>query len=146
MWINLTIIEENKMKKMILMILLLFGVSTFAFGQSTFQMPLGTFSGSGKIAGGIHTIKLVNSLGNFLLTYGGATKCTTILRETSEAGVFEETDLWDGKTGKISAKSCQEKGFVFLVKTKTGLIYHWGTNKDEAAAKSLPVSLKKIKA
>lgn len=133
------------MKKLTLTILILIGLSTITFAQSSFQMPLGTFSGSGEIAGGKHTIKLVNSLGNSLLTYGGATKCTTILSETSNAGLFEETDMWDGKTGKVSKNSCQEKGFVFLVKTKTGLIYHWGATKEEAMGKTAPVSLKKTK-
>ena len=133
------------MKKLILFSVLLFAISTAAFAQSSFQMPLGTFSGSGKIVGKVHTVKLVNELGNFLLTYGGATKCTTILKETSVPGLFEETDIWDSKTGKVSTKSCQEKGFVFLVKTRTGLTYHWGANQDEAQAKPSPVMLKKIK-
>ncbi|HRH43662.1 MAG TPA: hypothetical protein PKY82_18675 [Pyrinomonadaceae bacterium] len=133
------------MKKLILFSVLLFAISTDAFAQSSFQMPLGTFSGNGKIVGKVHTVKLVNELGNFLLTYGGATKCTTILKETSNPGLFEETDIWDSKTGKVSTKSCQEKGFVFLVKTRTGLTYHWGANKDEAMAKPSPIILKKIK-
>lgn len=133
------------MKKIILIFVFIFGISTIAFAQSSFQMPLGTFSGSGKIVGKVHTVKLVNELGNFLLTYGGATKCTTILKETSVSGLFEETDIWDSKTDKVSAKSCQEKGFVFLVKTKTGMTYHWGANKEEANAKLSPITLKKIK-
>lgn len=131
--------------KILFTFLLLIGISTVALGQSSFQMPLGTFSGSGKIVGKIHTVKLVNELGNFLLTYGGATKCTTILKETSVSGLFEETDIWDSKTGKVSQKSCQEKGFVFLVKTRNGMNYHWGANKDEAIAKPSPITLKKIK-
>lgn len=133
------------MKNLILIFVFIFGISTVAFAQSSFQMPLGTFSGSGKKSGKIQTVKLVNQLGNFLMTYGGATSCTTILKETSVAGLFEETDIWDSKTGKVSTKSCQEKGFVFLVKTKTGLTYYQGANKDEASAKLSPITLKKIK-
>ena len=133
------------MKKLILMFVLIFGISTIGFAQSEFQMPLGTFSGSGRIAGKAHTLKLVNSLGNFLLTYGGSTKCTTILSETSVPGLFEETDLWDGKTGKVSTRSCGQKGFVFLVKSKTGLVFHRGINREKAAEKPSPINLRKIK-
>jgi len=39
------------MKKLILFSVLIFAISTAAFAQSSFQMPLGTFSGSGKIVG-----------------------------------------------------------------------------------------------
>ena len=131
--------------KILFTFLLLIGISTVAFAQSSFQMPLGTFSGSGKIVEKAHTVKLVNDLGNVLLTYGGATRCTTILKETSNAGLFEEIDIWDSKTGNVSKKSCQEKGFVFLVKTRNGMNYHWGANKDKAIAKPSPITLKKIK-
>jgi hypothetical protein len=133
------------MKKRILMASLFFGASTIAFAQTSaaFEMPLGTFSGKGEIAGGVHTIKLANSLGNFVITYGGATKCSAILSETPDAGVFQETDVWDGATGQVSKKSCKEKGFIYLIQQGSELIYHWGGSKEEALAKPMPVTLKK---
>ncbi len=133
------------MKQLMLITSLFLSLSGMAFGQTSaaFEMPLGTFSGKGDIAGGVHSIKLVNSLGNFVITYGGATKCTAILSETAEAGVFQETDVWDGATGQVSKKSCKEKGFIYLIKQGDELIYHWGGSKEEALAKPQPVTLKK---
>lgn len=133
------------MKKLLLLVILLVGTS-IAYGQlaTGFEMPLGTFQGSGNIAGGFHSIKLVNGLGNFLITYGGATKCTAILSETDTAGLYQEIDL-TLPTGKPAPNSCKEKGFVYFAKQGAGLIYHWGATKEEAMAKPAPVSLRKTK-
>ncbi len=138
------------MKKLMLTILMLIGTSAVAFGQLStestgFEMPLGTFQGSGKIAGGVHTIKIVSNLGSVMVYYGGATKCVANLSETDNPGVYEEIDQWDGATGKVAKDSCKEKGFIFLVKQGTGLTYHWGATKDDAKAKPMPVALKKTK-
>lgn len=133
------------MKKILLLVILLTG-TLIANGQLStgFEMPLGTFQGSGNIAGGFHTIKLVNGLGNFLITYGGATKCTAILSETDTAGLYQEIDL-TLPTGKPAPNSCKEKGFVYFVNQGSSLIYHWGATKEEAMAKPAPISLKRIK-
>ena len=135
------------MKKLTLMIILLIGTSIVAFGQlsTDFEMPLGTFQGSGKIAGGQHTIKIFSTLGSAMVYYTGATKCVANLSSTDVGGLYEEIDQWDGATGKVSKDSCKEKGFVFLVGQGANLVYHWGATKDEAMAKPMPVVLKKIK-
>jgi len=134
------------MKKLMLMITLLVLSSVAAYGilPTDFEMPLGTFQGSGKIAGGFHTIKVVSNLGNIMVTYGGATKCIAILSETDQAGLYEEIDQ-TLPTGKPAPNSCKEKGFILLVNKGTGLIYHWGATKDEAKAKPMPVALTKTK-
>jgi len=134
------------MKKLMLMIMLLVGTSV-AYGQAStgFEMPLGTFSGSGKIAGGQHTIKIVSILGSVMVHYGGATKCVANLSETNNPGVYEEIDQFDGATGKVSKSSCKEKGYVYLANKGTGLTYHWGETKDVALGKPMPVQLKKAK-
>ncbi|MBL8206432.1 MAG: hypothetical protein JNM09_19500 [Blastocatellia bacterium] len=134
------------MKKLILTIIMLVGVATASYGRLStgFELPLGTFQGSGKIAGGVHTIKIVSNLGTVIVYYGGATNCVAILSETNEAGLYEEIDQ-TLPSGKPSPSSCKEKGFVFLVNDGTGLIYHWGATKDDAKGKPLPVALKKTK-
>jgi hypothetical protein len=134
------------MKKLMLMIVLLVGASMVSYGQLStgFEMPLGTFQGSGQIAGGFHTIKIVSNLGNIMVTYGGATKCIAILSETGDAGLYEEIDQ-TLPTGKPAPNSCKEKGFIFLENNGRGLTYHWGATKEEAMAKPAPVTLRKTK-
>lgn len=137
------------MKKLMLMILILIGTSTIAFGQLStspagFEMPLGTFQGTGKIAGGVHTIKITSNLGNIMVNYTGATQCIAILSETGEAGLYEEIDQ-TLPTGKPAPQSCKEKGFILLLNQGTNLVYHWGATKEDAMAKPAPVVLRKIK-
>lgn len=138
------------MKKILLSIVFLAFASVANAQLSTetsgaFEMPLGTFQGSGKIAGGVHTIKIYSTLGSAMVTYGGATKCTAMLQETEHPGVYQEIDYYSGSTGKVAADSCKEKGFVFLNNQGTGLVYHWGSTADEAMDKPMPVTLKRIK-
>jgi hypothetical protein len=136
------------MKKLLLAIVVLTFASVANAQLSTstaFEMPLGTFQGSGKIAGGVHTIKIYSTLGSTMVFYGGATKCVANLSTTDFGGLYEEIDQWDSATGKVSKDSCKEKGFVFLVNQGAGLTYHWGATKDEAMDKPMPVALKKTK-
>lgn len=138
------------MKKLLLAIVFLAFASVANAQLSTetsgaFEMPLGTFQGSGKIAGGVHTIKIFSTLGNVMVFYGGATKCTAMLKETDNPGVYQEIDYYSSATGKVAADSCKEKGFLFLVNQGTGLVYHWGATADEAMDKPMPVALKRTK-
>lgn len=136
------------MKKLMLTVLFLAFASVANAQLSTstaFEMPLGTFQGSGKIAGGVHTIKIYSTLGSAMVFYTGATKCVANLSSTDVGGLYEEIDQWDSATGKVSKSSCQEKGFVFFENNGTGLVYHWGATKDDALGKPMPVTLKKIK-
>ena len=137
------------MKKLMLVIALLIGSATVSYaqlstGSANFELPLGTFQGSGKIAGGFHTIKITSNLGTAMVTYGGATKCIAILSETNEAGLYEEIDQML-PSGKPAPESCKEKGFVYLANQGTNLVYHWGATKEDAMAKPAPVVLRKIK-
>lgn len=124
---------------------LLAAAGTFAQSVSTpeAQIALGTYQGTGKIAGGVHTMKVVVDYGNIMVHYSGANRCDVILEETETPGLYKEIDTWDG--GKVSPQSCQEKGFVFFVLNRGSVTYHWGATAADAQAKPLPVALRKTK-
>ena len=129
------------------MILLLVGASAAAYGQastSSAELPLGTFQGTGKIAGGTHTIKIYSTLGSVMVFYTGATKCTAMMMSSDDPGVYEERDYYSG--GGVSKDSCKEKGLIYLVSSSpTKMTYHWGATAEEVMKKPMPVKLIRIK-
>jgi hypothetical protein len=70
------------MKKLALTLFVLIAV-TGAFAQNPSapeaQIALGTYQGTGKIAGGVHTMKVVVDIGNIMVHYSGANRCDVIL-------------------------------------------------------------------
>lgn len=130
------------MKKLTLVIILLVGTSV-AYGQNPeLDFTVGTYQGSGIIRGRMHTVKLKIDIGNIVLTYGRATRCTTILLETDYPHLYEENDI-TLPSGKPRKDSCSRKRFVFLVKEGDGLIFHWGDTLEITLGESWPVKLKK---
>lgn len=135
------------MKKLLVLALFVLIAAAGSFAQSnstpTAQIALGTYQGTGKIAGGVHTMKVVVDIGNVMVHYTGANRCDVILEETETPNLYKEADTWDN--GQVSPRSCKEKGFVFFVPGRGSVTYHWGANAEAAQAKPLPVALRKTK-